>query len=110
MPILLVFALVAACLPLPWLELAPPFDPPRATALALSGGSVALVLLAAFVLRTWVVRTLRRDPVRRVAVAHTYGWWRRVLFFVNIGTAVACVLGFGWGWLTQRELLVFWQG
>jgi Zn-dependent protease with chaperone function len=109
MPILLVFALVAACLPIDWPL--PPFGPQRAVALGLTGGTVTLVLLAAFTLRTWVIRTLRRDPDRRVEVAQTYGWWRRVLFYANIGTAVACIVGFGWGWLTTlRELLVFWKG
>lgn len=108
MPILLVFALVAACLPIEWPE--PPSDPPHGTALALSGGVVAAVLLVAFGLRTWVVRTLRRDPVRRIAVAQTYGRLRRVLFFVNMCAAAACVLAFGWGWVVQRELLVAYGG
>jgi Zn-dependent protease with chaperone function len=108
MPILLVFALVAACLPIDWP--APPFAPERTAAAALTAGAVALVLTAALILRTWVVRTLRRDPGRRIEVARAYGWWRRVLFFVNIGTAAACVLGFGWGRLAQQELLVSWNG
>lgn len=108
MPILLVFALVAACLPIEWPE--PPFDPPYEVALGLTGGSVALVLSIALVLRGWVIRTLRRDPTRRIEVAQVYGRWRRILFFVNISTAAACVLGFGWGWLVQHELLVTWTG
>src|SRR5687768_13842049 len=108
MPILLVFALVAACLPIKWPE--PPFDPPHEVALALSGGSVALVLAVALSLRTWVVRTLRRDPARRIEVARTYGRLRRILFFVNVSTAAACVLVFGWGWLVQHELIVSWHG
>jgi Zn-dependent protease with chaperone function len=108
MPILLVFALIAACLPVEWPE--PPFDPPLETALSLTGGAVFFVLSLAFALRTWVIRTLRRDPTRRIEVAHTYGRWRRTLFFVNMACAAACVLAFGWGWLTQREFLVFWNG
>lgn len=103
MPILLVFALVAACLPIEWPE--PPTDPPYDVALALSGGSVALVLTIAFALRAWVVRALRRDPTRRIAVAYTYGKLRRMLFLVNITTATACVLVFGWGWVVQHELV-----
>jgi STE24 endopeptidase len=109
MPILLVFALVAACLPIDWPL--PPFAPEREVALALTCGAVTLALSAAFALRTWVVRALRREPMRRIEVGYTYGQWRRGLFFVNITTAAACVLGFGWGWLTTlRELLVFWDG
>jgi Zn-dependent protease with chaperone function len=108
MPILLVFALVAACLPIEWPE--PPFEPPFHSALALSGGSVALVLMIAFALRSWVVLTLRRAPDRRVAVAQTYGRLRRVLFFVNISAAAACVLVYGWGWVVQHELLVTRNG
>lgn len=109
MPILLVFALVAACLPVDWPR--PPFEPEREVALALTGGAVSLVLLVAFALRTWVVRALRRDPSRRYEVARAYNRWRRALFYVNVGTVAACVLGFGWGWLvTKRELLVDFNG
>jgi Zn-dependent protease with chaperone function len=108
MPILLVFALVAACLPIEWPE--PPADPPLDVALALSGGGVALVLTVAFALRTWVVQTLRRDPARRIEVAQVYGRLRRALFFVNISVAAACVLAFGWGWVVQREFVVEWGG
>ena len=108
MPILLVFGLVAACLPIEWP--APPFAPERETAAALTGGTVALMLAAAFALRTWVVRTLRRDPYRGVEVANAYGRYRRVLFFANMSAAAACVLAFGWGWLVQHELLVSWNG
>jgi Zn-dependent protease with chaperone function len=108
MPILLVFALIAACLPIDWPE--PPLNPPRETALALTGGAVGFVLLIAFVLRTWVVRTLRRDPGRRIEVARVYGRMRRVLFFLNISTAAGCVLGLGWGWLVQHEAALDWTG
>jgi Zn-dependent protease with chaperone function len=108
MPILLVFALIAACLPIDWWE--PPFDPPVRVALGLTGGAVSLVLALAFALRTWVVRTLRRDPGRRAAVAHAYGRWRRILFFLNVTTAAACVLAFGWGWFAQHEFVVSWNG
>ncbi|QJW95669.1 M48 family metallopeptidase [Frigoriglobus tundricola] len=108
MPILLVFALVAACLPIDWPV--PPFAPERETAAALTGGSVALVLALAFGLRTWVVVTLRRDPDRRIEVAQAYGRCRRLLFFVNIGAVAACVLSFGWGWLVRSQLQVQWNG
>ncbi|MCI0702412.1 MAG: M48 family metallopeptidase [Planctomycetia bacterium] len=108
MPILLVFVLIAACLPIEWP--APPVDPPREVAASLTGCAVVLALLAAMTLRTWVVRTLQRDPDSRFEVAHVYGCWRRVLFFVNVGVTAGCVLGLGWGWLTRRELLVFWRG
>ncbi len=107
MPILLVFALIAACLPVEWPQ--PPFAPERETAFALTVGAVTLVLALALALRTWVIRTLRRDPTRRYEVARAYNWWRRALFFVNIGMVAACVLVFGWGWLAQRELLIFWN-
>jgi STE24 endopeptidase len=108
MPILLVFGLIAACLPVEWPE--PPCDPPVEVALSLTGGAIFFVLSVAFVLRTWVVRTLRRDPSRRVEVARVYGQWRRLLFFVNMGTAAACVLVFGWGWLMRYETQIPWEG
>ncbi len=107
MPILLVFVLIAACLPVEWPQ--PPFAPAREAAFGLTVGAVAIVLALAGALRTWVVRTLRRDPSRRYEVARSYNKWRRFLFFVNIGTVTTCVLAFGWGWLAQRELLVFWN-
>jgi len=91
MPILLVFVLIAACLPIEWPE--PPLDPPREMAAILTACVVASVLFAALVLRTWVVRTLQRDPTTRYAVANIYGNWRRVLFFVNVGGIALCVLG-----------------
>ena len=108
MPILLVFVVVAACLPLPWRQ--PPFAPEREAALALTGATVAGVLALALALRTWVVRTLRRDPDRRYEVARAYNRWRGNLFYVNVGAVAACVFGFGWGWLVQRELLVVHNG
>ena len=108
MPILLVFVLIAACLPVKWPL--PPFAPEPEAALALTVGAVVGVLAVAFALRTWVVRTLARDPVRRYEVARTYNKWRRLLFFVNVGAVAACVLWFGWGWLVQHELLVPWNG
>lgn len=43
-------------------------------------------------------------------MARAYNKWRRVLFFVNLGTVAACVLVFGWGWLTRHELVVPWNG
>jgi STE24 endopeptidase len=114
MPILLVFALIAACLPIDWPEpvwwnnhgFDSPQEPAPETALAVSTGAVGGVLLIAFALRTWVVRTLRRDPGRRIEVARVYGRARRALFFLNVSTAAACVLGFGWGWLVQHDLMV----
>lgn len=103
MPIFLVLALVAACLPVRWPE--SPFGSPALTASA-TGGAVALVLSFALLLRRWVVRTLRADPTRRFEVARVYGTWRRRLFFVNLGTAAACVVGLGWGHFVQSNVYV----
>lgn len=108
MPILLVFALIAACLPIDWLE--PPCEPHREVALVLTSSAVSILLVMAFILRTWVVRSLRHHPSRRVEIANTYGRCRRILFFANITTVAACVLVFGWGWLVQQELRVPWNG
>ncbi|MFM8272589.1 MAG: M48 family metallopeptidase [Gemmata sp.] len=107
MPIFLVFVLIAACLPIEWP--APPFEPQRVAALGLTAGAVALVLSLALALRVWVVRAVARDPARRYEAARAYNRWRRVLFFVNVGTAAACVLVFGWGWLVQHELVALWN-
>jgi Zn-dependent protease with chaperone function len=104
MPIFLVLALVAACLPVRWSEAALGFSPPVAA--ALTGGAVALVLALALALRTFVVRAVRADPSRRFEVARHYGAWRRRLFFVNVGTAAACVTALGWGAAVQSEVYV----
>lgn len=108
MPIFLVLALVAACLPVRWSEASLGFAPPRAA--ALTGGAVALVLGFAFALRTFVVRTVRRDPTSRFEVARHYATWRRQLFFLNVGTAAACVTALGWGAAVQSEVYLTADG
>ncbi len=102
MPILLVFALVGACVPVPWWP--PLTGGEKATALALTVACVGLSLTAAFTLRTWVVQTLRREPGRKAEVVQVYSRLRRVMFFVNLGLVAACVLVFGWGWAVQNTL------
>lgn len=79
-------------------------------AAALTGGAVALVLALALVLRAFVVRAVRADPARRFEVARHYAAWRRRLFFVNIGTAAACVTALGWGALVQDNVYVTTDG
>src|SRR5262245_20367652 len=108
MPILLVFVLTAACLPVDWP--APLVGGGTETAAAFTAAAVGLSLGAAFTLRTWVVRTLRREPGRKGEVVHAYARLRRLMFFVNVGLVAVCVLVFGWGWLTQRSLVVDWTG
>lgn len=103
MPILLVFALTAACLPVRWPA---PLVGGGAGAVGLSAAAVGLSLAAAVALRVWVVRTLRRSPVRKAEVAETYSRLRRILFFVNVGLAAACVLVFGWGRFVRERLVV----
>jgi Zn-dependent protease with chaperone function len=105
MPILLIFALTAACVPVRWP--APLVGGGEEIAVGFAVGTVALSLFAALALRTWVIRTLRRDPGRKVEVAVAYGWCRRLLFFANLGLAVACVVAFGWGWYVQNTLIMF---
>lgn len=95
MPILLVFALTAACLPVPWPP--SPLGLDRHQSTAATAAAVALALGAAFGLRTWVVRTLRRDPGRRSEVAQGYARLRHTLFFVNLGLVGLAVVGLGWG-------------
>src|SRR5438094_1217376 len=108
MPILLVFALTAACLPVDWP--APLVGGGAETAAGLTAAAVGLPVTLALALRTWVVRTLRREPGRKVEVAQAYGRLRRLLFFGNVGLAAVCIVVFGWGWLAQESLVVDWNG
>lgn len=107
MPILLIFVLTAACLPVGWPEPLLGGGPEIAAAFTIT--AVGLSLIAAFTLRTWVVRTLSRSPSRKVEVSQTYSWLRRRLFFINVGMIAACVLVFGWGSLAQ-QIEVNWEG
>src|SRR5688500_10223353 len=100
MPILLVFALTAACLPVRWP--APLLGGGEGVALGFALAAVGLSLAAAAALRTWVVRTLARTPVRKVEVVNVYARVRRFMFFVNVGLVALCVLAFGWGWFVQN--------
>lgn len=108
MPILLIFALVGACLPVKWPE--PLLGGGLETAATFTLTSVALSLSAAFALRTWVVRTLRNSPECKLEVAQAYGRLRRYFFFINIAMVATCILVFGWGWLTQQMFVVKWEG
>ncbi|MBA4063933.1 MAG: hypothetical protein C0501_09515 [Isosphaera sp.] len=104
MPILVVFALTAACLPVRWPD--PVFGGGPWAAAGATAAAVALSLSAAVALRVWVVRTLRRQPVRKAEVTATYARLRRLLFFANVGLAALCVLGLGWGAFVRRHLVV----
>ncbi len=104
MPILLVFALLATCLPLEWP--APLVGGGLATAVNLTAISVALSLLLALIVRLWVVRTLSRNPSRKMEVVQGYSRLRRILFFLNLSLVALCVLVFGWGWATQQVLVM----
>jgi STE24 endopeptidase len=108
MPILLVFALTAACLPVDWP--APLVGGGAEAAVGYTAAAVSVSLLVALALRTWVVRTLRREPGRKPEVVGTYVRMRRLMFFVNVGLVAVCVLVFGWGWAAQRAFVVDWHG
>ena len=84
----------------------PLFGGGEETAIGFAAGAVALSLVVALVLRTWVVRTLRREPGRKMEVALTYAWFRRLMFFVNIGLVALAILVFGWGWFVRTTLLI----
>lgn len=102
MPILLIFLLTAACLPIEWC--APPFGLGVWGSAGLTAAAVALPLAAALALRTWAVRTLRGGEAPQSHVARVYSRLRRALFFVNIGAVALAVLGLGWGWTVQQLL------
>jgi Zn-dependent protease with chaperone function len=106
MPILLVFLLTAACLPVPWTD---PFGLGPRASVGLTAAAVLLPLVAAFTLRTWVVRTLSRQPGRKVDVGNGYLRLRRLLFFVNLGAVGLAVVGLGWGKTARESLMIAWD-
>lgn len=108
MPILLVFSLAAACIPVDWP--APLVGGGVEVAVALSALAVGASLSVAVSLRRWVIRTLRQDYGRKIEVAQVYSRIRRLMLYVNLGLVAACVVAFGWGWAVQRTLVVEWHG
>jgi STE24 endopeptidase len=108
MPILLVFALTAACLPIEWPA---PFMGGGVLFAAVSTGSaVALSLLAAMTARIWVVRAIRRNPARKPQIVHVYSRFRRFMFFANLVLVSLCIVILGWGWAVQQLFLIAWNG
>jgi Zn-dependent protease with chaperone function len=96
MPILLILSVLAACLPLPWP--APLVGVGPWGSLILTAAATLAPALLAAMLSAWVVRALRRAPVRRSAVVGRYSRLRRVLSLVNLLAAAGAVLALGWGW------------
>lgn len=107
MPILVVFLLTAACLPVDWP--APPFGLGPGGGAALTAAVLLLPLAAAAGLRTCVVRAVVADPARAYAVGRTYARGRRLLVFANLG-AMAAALALGWGWVVRHTLRVEVRG
>jgi STE24 endopeptidase len=108
MPILLVFALTASCLPVDWP--APIVGGGVEVAAALTGTAVGMSLLGAMLVRVWVVRALRREPMRKSSVVAAYSRIRRFMFFANLALVALCVLAFGWGWATHQLFVIEWNG
>ena len=108
MPILLVFALTAACLPIDWP--APLIGGGVEIAAAATAAAVVLSLSVATIVRVWVVRAVRREPARRSIIVGAYSRFRRFMFFANLALVSLCVLVFGWGWATHRLFRVEWNG
>jgi STE24 endopeptidase len=104
MPIFVIFLFAVLCAPAPWP--APPFGLGPAGSATLAAIAVSIPLLAAFALRFWAIRRVRRDPARHLAVELAYARVRRLLFFVNFGAAVLAVAGLGWGHTVRSTVLV----
>ncbi len=102
MPILLVFLVVAACLPIEWP--APPFGLGPTGSSTLTAAAIILALVAAFLLRSWTLRTIARHPDRKSEAGQSYLQFRRLLFFVNVGIVATAIVGLGWGWTVQDML------
>lgn len=95
MPILLILFITSSCLPLPWPDR--PFGLTASQSTVLTFVTMAIPILVSMRLSHWVVRTLRRDPDQRPRVVARYAKVRRTMILVNLGAAIICVLGWGWG-------------
>ena len=95
MPILLILFITSSCLPLPWPDR--PFGLTAGQSATLTFVTMAIPILVSMRLSRWVVRTLRRDPDQRPRVVARYAKVRRTMILVNLGAAILCVLGWGWG-------------
>jgi STE24 endopeptidase len=107
MPILLVLLLAAACLPMEWPN--PLNLSPRQSAIV-TAALVILPLAIAFLVRTWVVRSLSRDSYRRYEIGKVYDRIRRTLLFLNLGLVVLAIAGLGWGHTVWAEFTLEWHG
>lgn len=104
MPLLTIFLLLATCLPIHWPQSSLGFDPVESTiAMAIA---VIVPLAIAFVLRSWVVASLRGDPMRRSEVGQAYLRLRTLLFYFNLACVVLAILGLGWGFAVQSIFVV----
>ena len=108
MPILLVFALTAACLPIDWP--APLIGGGVEVAVASTGAAIGMSLLGATLVRVWVVRALRREPIRKSTVVNVYSRIRHFMFFANLALVALCVLVLGWGWAAHQLFVIEWNG
>ena len=104
MPLLTIFLLLAACLPIAWPE--SPLGLTRDESLIASALAVLVPLCIALLLRTWVVRSLAADQFRRVEVTRVYIRLRALLFYFNLSCVLLTVLVLGWGATAQSLLLV----
>ena len=108
MPLLTIFLLLAACMPIPWPP--SPLGLDRTESLYASALAVLVPLTIAFALRTWVIVSLRRDHLRRIEVGRAYLRLRVLLFYFNLGCVLLAVLGLGWGAAMQSYALVKHHG
>jgi STE24 endopeptidase len=106
MPILLVLLLSAACLPTVWPN--PLNLPPRESAYS-TAAIVLFPLMAAFALRTWVLRALKRDAIRRSDVGAVYDRVRRIMLFLNLGLVALAIAELGWGRTVWSSFTMEWR-
>src|SRR5438067_1174326 len=107
MPILVILILTAACMPADWPN---PLHLSLRESAGWTGAAVLAPLLAAFMVRSWAIRSLHRNPDGKGTVGEKYDRLRRVLFFVNVGSVAFAVLGLGWGAAVWHSLTISWHG
>lgn len=104
MPILLVLAVAAACMPVP--RPAPPFGLDAWGSFLATAISTAIPIILSLGLSIWAIRAVRRRPEDRSSINRHYVRLRRIIGWLNLGLVVLAIFGLGWRWTVWSSVLI----